>query len=200
MLDVIPASAGIRDDAVSYNRAQQGFSLAEMMATLAIAAVTASMAVPAMRNLAANGQRTAATNELVTTIHAARSVAITRNVQVTICPSSDAEHCNDTQWHEGWIYFVDYDHNRQVDTNDEILGAVNGIAEITIRSQDFEQFLVFRPNGQIMVATTAENSGEMLLCDDRGPEFSHSLILHVGGKPQLTVDEDPDAYTACSSA
>jgi len=184
---------------VSHDNAQRGFSLAEMMATLAIAAITASLAVPTMKNLVTNSQRTAGANELVSTLHAARSVAITRNVQVTICPSSNAEHCNDAKWQDGWIYFVDNDQDRHVDANDEVLGAVNGIADITIRSQDFERFLVFRPNGQIMVDTAAENSGEMLLCDARGPEFSHSLILHVGGKPQLTFDEDPDAYTACWS-
>jgi len=185
---------------VSHKNAQRGFTLAEIIATLAIAAITISMAVPMMMNLVANNQRAAGTNELVSTIHAARSAAITRNEQVTICPSSDARQCNDAQWQEGWIYFVDIDHDRHVDANDEVLGSVNSIANITIRSQDFERFLVFRPNGQIMVDTTAENSGEMLLCDDRGSEFSHSLILHVGGKPQLTVDKDPDAYTACQSA
>jgi type IV fimbrial biogenesis protein FimT len=200
MLDRRPASAGTGDDTVSHNNAQRGFTLAEMMATLAIAAITASLAVPAMKNIVTNSQRTAGTNDLVSTLHAARSIAITRDVQVTICPSSDAEHCNDAQWQDGWIYFVDNDHDRQVDANDEVLGAVNGIANITIRSQDFERFLVFRPNGQIMVDTIAENSGEMLLCDARGPEFSRSLILHVGGKPQLTFNEDPNAYTACWSA
>jgi len=185
---------------VKHNFAQRGFTLAEMMATLAIAAVTASMAVPSMKNLVANNQRTSGANEFVSTLHAARSVAITRNVQVTLCPSSDAEHCNDAQWQEGWIYFVDINHDRHVNENDEILGAVSGIVDITIRSKDFEHFLAFRPNGHIMVDTTAENQGEMLLCDARGPKFSQSLILHVGGKPQLTFDKDPDAYTSCSSA
>ncbi len=179
---------------------QRGFSLAEMMATIAIAAVTATLAVPSMKNLVDDGQRTTGTNKLISTLHAARSVAITRNEQVTICASSDAEHCNNAQWQDGWIYFVDHNHDRHVDTGDEVLGAVNGIADITILSQDFERFLAFRPNGQIMVDTTAENSGEMLLCDDRGPGFSRSLILHVGGKPQLTVNEDPGAYTVCSPA
>ncbi len=81
--------------------------------------------------------------------------------------------------------------------DDEILGTVKGIADVTIRSQDFEQFLTFRPNGHIMVNTIAENSGEILLCDDHGAELSRSLILHVGGKPQIAVNTAPDAYAAC---
>ncbi len=170
------------------------------MATLAIAAITTSMAVPTMKNLVANGQRAAGTNELISTMHAARSIAITRNAQVTICPSSSAMQCDDTPWHEGWIFFVDENQDRQVDANDEILGTVGSIPDITIQSQVFNQFLAFRPNGHIMVHTRAENSGEILLCDARGPEFSHSLIMHVGGKPQLRVDEPPDTYTDCTPA
>lgn len=200
MLDIIPISGRTGDKAVTHNRAQRGFTLAEMMATLAIAAVTVSMAVPSMKNLVAHDQRAADTNALVSSLHAARSAAITRNVQVTVCPSSDAGHCNGARWQEGWIYFIDTDHDRQVDANDEVLGAVGGIADITILSRDFERFLVFRPNGQVMVNTVAENSGEMLLCDSRGPEFSQSLILHVGGKPQLIYNKAPKAYSACSSA
>lgn len=132
---------------MSHNTAQQGFTLAEMMATLAIAAVTASMAVPAMTNIVTNGQRAAATNDLISTLHAARSTAITRNEQVTICPSSNAEQCDDAQWQDGWIYFIDSDHDRHIDTNDEVLGTTNGIADVEIQSQEFERFLTFRPNG-----------------------------------------------------
>ena len=180
--------------------AQRGFTLAERLTTLAIAAGTATMAVPMMKNLVAEGQRAEGTNELVSTIHAARSTAITRNEQVTICPSKDARQCTDSQWQDGWIFFLDTDHDRHVDANDEILGVVNGITNVTILSQDFNHFLVFRPNGQIMVNTSAENSGEILLCDHRGSEFSRRLILHVGGNPQLLADEDPNAYTACRPA
>jgi len=200
MLDRNPAYAGTRDHAVNHRTAQQGFTLAEMMATLAIAAVTASMAVPTMRSIVTNGQRASDTNELIATFHAARSAAITNNVQVTICPSSDAEQCDQTPWQDGWIYFIDHNQDRQVDAADEVLGAANGMAEVTIHSADFERFLAFRPNGQLMVNTTAENSGEMLLCDDRGSSFDRSLILHVGGKPQVVTDPNPDAYAACVTA
>jgi type IV fimbrial biogenesis protein FimT len=182
---------------MGHNTAQRGFTLPEMMATLAVTAIITSLAVPSMKNIVDSNKRTTGTNELVATIHAARSAAITRNLQVTICPSSDAMSCNEGRWQDGIIYFTDNNQDRKVSADDEILGTVNGIADITIRSQDFEQFLAFRPNGQIMVNTIAENSGEILLCDDRGAELSRSLILHVGGKPQIAVNTAPGAYAAC---
>jgi len=200
MLDRSPEFPGIRDDAVRYDSAQHGFTLTEMMATLAIAAISATLAIPTMKNISANGQRSAGANKLVATLHAARSTAITRNAQVTICPSSDAEQCDDTKWRDGWIYFVDQNQDRLVDTDETVLGSEGSIANTRIISPDFEKFLAFRPNGHIMGKTTADNSGELLLCDDRGAEFSRSLILHVGGKPQLIVDEKNDAYAACATS
>jgi len=185
---------------VNYESAQHGFTLTEMMVTLAIAGISATLAIPTMKNISANSQRTADTNNLVSTMHAARSAAITRNVQVTICPSKNSEQCDEAQWQEGWIYFVDQNQNRLVDAGETILGSAAGIANTTVRSAGFEKFLTFRPNGHIMGNTTADNSGEMLLCDDRGAEFSRSLIVRVGGKPQLIFDQSQGAYAACKSS
>lgn len=182
---------------MGHNTAQRGFTLPEMMVTLAVTAIITSLAVPSMKHLVDSNKRTTDTNELVATFHAARSAAITRNLQVTICPSSDTMSCNDGRWQDGLIYFTDNNQDRKVSVEDEILGAIKGIADVTIRSQDFKQFLAFRPNGQVMVNTIVENSGEILLCDDRSAELSRSLILHVGGKPQIAVNTAPDAYAAC---
>ncbi len=179
---------------------QQGFTLTEMMATLAIAAISVTIAIPTMKNLSANSQRTAGTNDLVSTMHAARSAAITGNVQVTICPSRNGQQCDEAQWQEGWIYFVDQNQDRRVGENETILGSTSGIAHTTVLSPDFDTSLTFRPNGHIMGDTRADNSGEMLLCDERGPQFSRSLIVRVGGKPQLVFDEKPDAYVSCKTS
>lgn len=167
------------------------------MATLAIAAITVSMAAPMMSNLVTGNRQASETNELISTFHAARSTAITLNEQVTICPSSDAEQCNDAQWQDGWIFFVDADHDRHVGAGDAILGSANGMSHTKILTQDFDRFIVFRPNGHIMVDTAAENSGAFLLCNHRDSNFNQSLILHAGGKPQLVVEENPEVYKAC---
>ena len=199
MLDRNPAFAGTGVDQVDHDSTQRGFTLTEMLATLAIAAVTATMAVPMMNRIVTDNRHATETNVLISTIHAARSEAILRNEQVTICTSNDAEQCTDSAWHEGWIFFVDSDHDRHIDAHDKILGSANGISQTTILTEDFERFLVFRPNGRLMVETTAENSGEMLLCDHRGAEHNRSIVMLVGGKPQLTVDERPGAYADCRS-
>lgn len=170
------------------------------MTTLAIAAIGLSLAVPGLRNIVADSQQTTAINALVSTIHLARSAAITRNEQVTVCPSSTGLTCDDSQWEDGWIYFTDPDQNRQVSDNEVILGTAPGIANLEIKSADFEQFFVYRPNGHLMVETRTQTSGEMFFCDPRGAEFTIKLVIHVSGKPRLDdSDLDPSA-TPCQAA
>jgi len=120
-----------------HDNAQRGFSLVETMATVAITAVGVTLSVPALQTFIADGRRVASGNELVATMHAARSAAITRNVQVTVCPSHDGRRCDDADWHHGWIWFADADQDRHVDPDEPILGAGTGLGDVQIRSADF---------------------------------------------------------------
>jgi len=179
---------------------QNGFTLLELLTTLAVAGIGLSLAVPGLQNIVAGNQRATAINELVSTMHLARSAAITRNEQVTVCPSSTGLACDASQWEDGWIYFADADQNRQVSGDDVIIGSAPGISNLDIESADFERFFVYRPNGHLMVDTQTEASGEMFFCDPRGPEFTVRLIINIGGKPILD-DHDLDPQTTpCEAA
>ena len=60
-------------------------------------------------SVVSNNRRATSINQLVSTMHAARSEAITRNVQVTLCPSGNGTTCTDGgNWGGGWIYAPDY--------------------------------------------------------------------------------------------
>ena len=169
------------------------------MTTLAIAGIGLSLAAPSLRNIVADSQRATAVNELVTTIHAARSAAITRNEQVTVCPSSTGLSCDDSQWEDGWMYFTDPDQSRQVGRDEVILGTGPGIANLEIKSNDFERFFVYRPNGRLMVESQTEASGEMFFCDSRGAEFNVRLVINVSGKPHLHDDEAEPLTSLCEA-
>jgi type IV fimbrial biogenesis protein FimT len=173
---------------------QSGFTLFELLTTLAITGIGLSLAVPGLQNIVAGSQRATAINELVSTIHLARSAAITRNEQVTVCPSSTGLSCDDSHWEDGWVYFTDPDQSRQVSGDEVILGTAPGIAPLEIKSADFERFFVYRPNGHLMVDTQTETSGEMFFCDPRGAEFTVKLVIQISGKPRLQDrDLDPSA-------
>jgi type IV fimbrial biogenesis protein FimT len=94
---------------------QGGFTLIEMLVTIAIAAILMSMAVPSMRNLIERNSVAASVNSFVGAIGHARAEAIRRGLPVTLCRSADAETsatpvCSaDPGWQAGWMAFVDLD-------------------------------------------------------------------------------------------
>lgn len=82
--------------AVSRNR---GFTLMELLITLAVVAIVASLAVPSFQNMIATQRVRSAANDLVTSLNFARSEAVKRNASVTMTPAAGG-------WSDGWTIAV----------------------------------------------------------------------------------------------
>lgn len=80
-----------------------GFTLIELMVTLAVIAILAVVAVPATQTLV-NGNRLAGTSgEVTAALQLARSEAVRRSARVTMCRSTDGLNCAaGTAW-TSWI-------------------------------------------------------------------------------------------------
>ncbi len=72
-----------------------GFTLLELLATIAVVAIIASLAVPSFQNMIAKQRVRSAGNDLVTSLNFARSEAVKRNATVIVKPSG-------ATWAAGW--------------------------------------------------------------------------------------------------
>ncbi len=84
-----------------------GFTLVELMVVLVLVTMVATVAVPAWSEFVRHNEAAAETNELITSLNYARSEAVRRNTEVSLCRSIDGASCAAaTDWTSGWIAFV----------------------------------------------------------------------------------------------
>lgn len=98
---------------MSYRR--NGFTLVELMVTLAIVGVVMAIAIPSFSSQIRNNKSVILTTDFADMIGLARTEAVVRRTRVSLCPSDDGENCTGI-WNEGYIVFED---TADTDTADE---------------------------------------------------------------------------------
>jgi type IV fimbrial biogenesis protein FimT len=179
-------------------RQENGFSLIELVIAVGLTGLLLSMAVPALDIFVANARQTGAINDFVSSIHQARSTAVTTNARVTICPSAGGNNCEAVGWNNGWIVFSDPDSDRNVDIGERILAASGPVDGLTIQSAEFATFLMYRPNGRVMNASLNGSSGAFTVCDSRGADYAKVMILDLSGRPRLSKAMADGSAPSCS--
>ncbi|GAB3549347.1 type IVa pilus pseudopilin TppE [Noviherbaspirillum agri] len=85
-------------------RAQDGFTLIELMVTVAVLSILLAVATPSFENALLGTKLGSYANNLVSSAIVARSEAIKRNATVTLCASADGANCATSGgWQQGWI-------------------------------------------------------------------------------------------------
>jgi len=179
-------------------RRQHGFTLIELMTAVGLTGLMLSMAVPALDAFVSNARQTGTINDFVSSMHLARSTAITTNTRVTLCPSANGVTCENTDWDRGWIVFADLDSDQIVDLDETILNGSEGANSLTIKSSEFAQFLLYRPNGRVMNVSVNGSAGAFTVCDSRGTSHAKVMIIDLSGRPRQSDKLADGSSPSCS--
>jgi len=81
---------------------QSGFTLIELMVVISILAILLGIGVPSFRATIEGNRITTVANDLVGALQFARSEAVKRGTNVTLCSSNDQATCSGG-WVNGWV-------------------------------------------------------------------------------------------------
>jgi type IV fimbrial biogenesis protein FimT len=81
-----------------------GFTLIELLVTIALMAVLLRLAVPSFQSTMLSNKLASYSNDFVGAVQFARSEAVKRNAQITLCRSADGSTCATSgSFEQGWI-------------------------------------------------------------------------------------------------
>ncbi|MES2626417.1 MAG: GspH/FimT family pseudopilin [Pseudomonadota bacterium] len=167
-----------------------GFTLIELMFSVATVAVLATISVPGLNSMLQENAAEALLNDLARTMNKARASAVFQGQTVTMCRSKDKQGCNGN-WHDGILVFLDPDGNHVLKSSDEILHITAGASlpgTLILRSFPNKQYLQFTAMGVINNQT-----GNFTWCPaDKNPRLAQQLIFNITGRVRFAVDADGD--------
>lgn len=172
--------------------AQKGFTLVELLVTVAVFLILIGVGVPSFVSAMKNSRLNADYGELVGALYLARSEAVKRTGFVTVCARQSDTSCG-ANWENGWLVFTDNagagQQIGQVDGDDEILNISEGTDTRTVSSNASiapDPSSASHATPQTLVRYNPQGSnnwsgGTFTLCDDRGEESARAVNVVLTG-------------------
>lgn len=147
-----------------------GFTLVELMITLALVGVIAAFAVPSFGTMIANSRLATASNDVVGVLNYARSEAVKTGRSVIVNPTDGAN------WANGVSVWIDRNANGSMQDSEELRRTSGAPGAVTVTSSSNFLFTGggLLPNGSAAVT--------IQVCDDRSGESGSSITVTLGGR------------------
>ncbi|NND92308.1 MAG: prepilin-type N-terminal cleavage/methylation domain-containing protein [Granulosicoccus sp.] len=162
-----------------------GFTLIELMVLLAVVSILMLIGVPGMESLYTRNELSAAINTYSADHRLARSEAVSRGRQVTLCArnATDVACSTETDWEDGWIVFVNIDRDSPpvIDAGEPVLKVIQPLhAKFSLRSSgDTATHFTYLPTGD------ARYPGSIILCKHGKTSQSRLLEVSVIGRVNI---------------
>jgi len=162
---------------------QQGFTLIEVLITIAIAAILLSIVVPSFTSLIESSKARTTREKLVSSIYAAKQQSQSERINVYLCSTSNGTSCLDTtSWGSDWLIYEDNDISGDLSNNDTII--TNGSSKTS---------LIISSTNQVKFTPTGHSSANTFqVCNNTDKSVVYEVELNRMGHVSY-----PDASGVC---
>jgi type IV fimbrial biogenesis protein FimT len=149
----------------------KGFTLIELMITVAIMSILLTVGLPSFQSIIASSRLTAAANAMVSALQLARMEALKQHKPVAITKKNG-------DWKNGWIVFVDTNRNNSQGSDEPTIASFDAISP-TVKIKPvstYTNYLDYDESGRVNVG------GNFLFCSpaDTPTEFRKVIIAATG--------------------
>ena len=167
----------------------QGFTLLEVLITIAILAIATIIALPALNEFTVKMRVDNEISQLHRMLLLTRNTAINAEQNITICPLDINNSCS-TNWHQAVTVFKDLNENQRYDSanNETIVQIKSAISN--------EDTLKYEKTSLIYTATgNLANDSSVLpfsYCPNAFNELGRGILVSLSGRSYVTSDTDND--------
>ena len=68
---------------------------------------------------------------------------------------------------------------------------------VDVATEAFATSITYRSNGRAMADVARDNTGEFVICDDRGSMHARALIIDTSGRPHVSQDDANGRIPSC---
>lgn len=129
-----------------------GLTLLELLVTLGILGIVAAAGVPSLMDTFNRMSVNSAARTISSSLSLARSEAVKRGRNVSICPSTNGSDCSAGSWATGWIVFIDANGDANgatgsIDSGDEILRVFDALGSLLVTASPTTNLLTYDSKG-----------------------------------------------------
>ncbi|MFK0573910.1 GspH/FimT family pseudopilin [Endozoicomonas sp.] len=148
--------------AAADRKCSNGFTLIELMISLILMGLLVNLVIP-FSSVLETFRLDYINQRLYSSAVLARSEAIKRSVNVSVCQSDSGTACDgQTSWANGWVIFVDINDDNVIDSGEEVIRVYNEITSPVDIEWSNGNRLTFVPRG------SSGTAGNFTVCPDRG--------------------------------
>jgi type IV fimbrial biogenesis protein FimT len=183
---------------------QRGFTLIELMITLVIAVIAITVGAPSLTEFVAAQRVRTTASDLVGDMALARAEAIKESRQAML----ERLPGGTSTWKDGWRICVDINSNGTCD-NAEVRKAtttVPGRSKVCSTTNDFNDRIIFRPDGRVVRTVAAAANDGLRVSDDNADSATENdrirlIFIGISGRARMEVQDNdpanPTRGTAC---
>jgi type IV fimbrial biogenesis protein FimT len=179
----------------------QGFTLVELLVTVAVLAIILALAMPSFTAIVNSNRLAAGANEMVASIQLARMESIRRNLRVAVCESSNGTTCTGGDLWAQWITVADANRDGTFSNADEVLRVstpkgvqVRGSDDISGNSNRIE----FRADGLARDDDDALLDAEVGVCIATTQPVENQRLVGIGSGSRISTAPD-NAGGSCAA-